>query len=580
MSWRAWRSTARPLIVVDFGTATNFDVVNARGEFVGGAIAPGLMLAAEALVSRAARLSRVEIVRPKDAIGRNTVTNIQSGVVYGYAGLVDGLVERMRRELDGDVRVVATGGSRSRCARSCQSLQEVNAEPAARGAAHDLGAGESGRCAARRLTAVDTRRGAHPYTQPLNTVCSSEAVLYIRGLGGSAGPRRIRRMGMWVGRGRKARAAYGFDDIALVPGALTINPNEVDISWELCGRRFEIPIIAAAMDGVVSPALAIEMGRLGGLAVLNLEGIFSRYENPDAVLDRITSASLEEATKIIQGIYGEPIKEELIHKRISEIKKGGGPVVVSSIPQRAERFAKIAEEAGADFFVVQSTVTTARHVATEYTPVDLKQLKKHLSIPLIVGNVVTYEACLELMETGVDALLIGVGPGAACTSREVLGARRAPGHRHRRLRGGARLLLQADRPLRADHHRRRHDDGRRHLQGARLRRRRGHDRLRLRARQGGARPRLSLGHGDAALEPAARDAHPRRASPARSSRSSSGPPSPRTARSTWSARSAPAWARSARADIRELQQTELIIAPSIKTEGKVFQRAQKLGAPR
>src|SRR5215831_12481393 len=139
------------------------------------------------------------------------------------------------------------------------------------------------------------------------------------------------------------------------------------------------------------------MGRLGGLAVLNLEGIFSRYENPDAVLDRITSASLEEATKIIQGIYGEPIKAELIHNRITEIKKGGGPVVVSSIPQRAERSAKIAEEAGADFFVVQSTVTTARHVATEYQPVDLRQLKRHLAIPLIVGNVVTYEACLELM---------------------------------------------------------------------------------------------------------------------------------------------------------------------------------------
>ena len=136
------------------------------------------------------------------------------------------------------------------------------------------------------------------------------------------------------------------------------------------------------MDGVVSPKLAIEMGRLGGLAVLNLEGIFSRYENPDEVLDRITSASLEEATKIIQGIYGEPIKEELIHKRISEIKKGGGPVMVSAIPQRAERFAKIAEEAGADFFVVQSTVTTARHVASEYTPMDLRELKKHLSIPL------------------------------------------------------------------------------------------------------------------------------------------------------------------------------------------------------
>src|SRR6059036_410350 len=228
-------------------------------------------------------------------------------------------------------------------------------------------------------------------------------------------------MGMWVGRGRKARVAYGFDDIALVPGTVTINPNEVDISWELCGHHFELPIIAAAMDGVVSPGLAIEMGRLGGLAVLNLEGIFSRYANPDDVLDRIVSASQEEATKIIQSIYGEPIKEELIHQRIRAIKKGGGPAVVSSIPQRAERFGQIAQEAGADIFVVQSTVTTARHVATEYTPVDFRALKKQLAIPLIIGNCVTYEACLELMQSGVDALLIGVGPGAACTSREVLG---------------------------------------------------------------------------------------------------------------------------------------------------------------
>src|SRR5262249_2114912 len=228
-------------------------------------------------------------------------------------------------------------------------------------------------------------------------------------------------MGMWVGRGRKARVAYGFDDIALVPGAVTVNPNEVDITWELCSRRFDLPIIAAAMDGVVGPRLAVEMGRLGGLAVLNLEGIFSRYENPEDVLDHIVSASQEEATKIIQGIYGEPIKEELIHRRISEIKKGGTAVAVSSIPQRAERFAQIAQEAGADVFVVQSTVTTARHIATEYTPVDLRQLKKQLAIPLIIGNVVTYEACLELMACGADALLIGVGPGAACTSREVLG---------------------------------------------------------------------------------------------------------------------------------------------------------------
>jgi len=226
---------------------------------------------------------------------------------------------------------------------------------------------------------------------------------------------------MWIGRGRKARIAYGFDDIALVPGTLTVNPSEVDVSWELCGRRVELPIVAAAMDGVSDPRFAIEMGRLGGMAVLNLEGIQTRYESPDEVVERIISSTQEEATRIIQSIYGEPIKEELVHRRVTEIKKGGGTVVVSSIPQRAMRFAKLAEEAGADFFVVQSTVTTARHVATEYEPLDFRKLKRHLAIPLIVGNCVTYEATLELMQTGVDALLIGVGPGAACTTREVLG---------------------------------------------------------------------------------------------------------------------------------------------------------------
>ena len=228
-------------------------------------------------------------------------------------------------------------------------------------------------------------------------------------------------MGMWVGRGRKARVAYGFDDIALVPGTVTVNPNEVDVSWELCGRRIELPILAAAMDGVSDPRFAIEMGRLGGMAVLNLEGIQTRYENPDEVVEQIISSSVEESTRIIQSIYGEPIKEDLVHRRVSEIKKGGGLVVVSSIPQRANRFAKLAEEAGADFFVVQSTVTTARHVATEYEPLDFRKLKRELAIPLIVGNCVTFEATLELMQAGASGILVGVGPGAACTSREVLG---------------------------------------------------------------------------------------------------------------------------------------------------------------
>jgi len=386
-------------------------------------------------------------------------------------------------------------------------------------------------------------------------------------------------MGMWVGRGRKARAAYGFDDIALVPGALTVNPNEVDISWELSGRRFEIPIIAAAMDGVVGPGLAIEMGRLGGLAVLNLEGIFSRYANPDEVLDRIVSAGQEEATKIIQSIYGEPIKEELIHKRIAEIKKGGGAVAVSSIPQRAERFGQIAQEAGADLFVVQSTVTTARHIATEYVPLDFRKLKRSLALPLIVGNVVTYEACLELIECGVDALLIGVGPGAACTSREVLGVgvpqvtatadsaaardfaykktgRYVPiitdggmttgGDVCKALASGADAVMIGSAFARATE-----APGRGYHWGMAT----PHQNLprgtRIRVGVAGSLEQILFGPAfteDGTLNLVG---------------------AIRTCMGSVGARS-----------IRELQLTELIIAPAIKTEGKVFQQAQKLGRPR
>jgi IMP dehydrogenase len=386
-------------------------------------------------------------------------------------------------------------------------------------------------------------------------------------------------MGMWVGRGRKARVAYGFDDIALVPGAVTVNPHEVDISWELCGRRFEIPIIAAAMDGVVGPRLAVEMGRLGGLAVLNLEGIFARYDNPNEVLDRIVSASQDEATKIIQSIYGEPIKEALIHERIAEIKKGGGTVAVSSIPQRAERFAQIAQEAGADVFVVQSTVTTARHIATEYVPVDFALLKSQLAIPLIVGNVVTYEACLELMECGVDALLVGVGPGAACTSREVLGlgvpqvtatadsaaardffykktGRYVPvitdggmttgGDVCKALASGADAVMIGSAFARATE-----APGRGYHWGMAT----PHQNLprgtRIRVGVAGTLEQILFGPAfteDGTLNLVG---------------------AIRTCMGSVGAR-----------NIRELQLTELIIAPAIKTEGKVFQQAQKLGRPR
>jgi len=225
----------------------------------------------------------------------------------------------------------------------------------------------------------------------------------------------------FIGVNRKARRCYGFDEIALVPGNVTINPNEVDTSWSIGGKKYRVPILAAAMDGVVDVRFAIAMGKLGGLAVLNLEGVQTRYENPEEVLDRIAKASPEEATKLVQGIYVQPIKEDLVSRRIEEIARAKVPAIVSAIPQRAERFGAIAQEAGAEIFVVQSTVTTVTHVSKEYKALDFAKFCRKMKIPVVVGNCVTYEVALELMATGAAALLVGIGPGAACTTRGVLG---------------------------------------------------------------------------------------------------------------------------------------------------------------
>jgi IMP dehydrogenase len=231
---------------------------------------------------------------------------------------------------------------------------------------------------------------------------------------------------MWIGRNRKARVTYGFDEIALVPGEVTINPNEVDTSFKIPRKdgttiELEIPIIASAMDGVTDVAFCIEMGKLGGLGVINLEGIQTRYANPADVLDQIVKAGTAEVTALIQKCYTEPIQEELIAKRIRELKAGGVLAAVSSIPQRAERFGCIAQEAGADIFVVQSTVSTVKHISTEYKSLELAGFCKKMNIPVIIGNAVTYNVTRELMGCGVAGVLIGVGPGAACTSRGVLG---------------------------------------------------------------------------------------------------------------------------------------------------------------
>lgn len=228
-------------------------------------------------------------------------------------------------------------------------------------------------------------------------------------------------MGMWIGRNRKARVTYGFDEIALVPGRVTRNPNEVDTSIGVGDLTFKIPIMASAMDGVVDVKFAVAMGKLGGIAVLNLEGVQTRYDDPSDVLAKIATANKEESTHLIQQLYVPDIKEELISKRIKEIKSHGVPAVVSSIPQKAQRYGQIAQEAGADIFVVQSTVSTVEHISTEYETLDLAKFCKDMKIPVIVGNAVTYQVVLDLMQAGVDGVLIGVGPGAACTTRGVLG---------------------------------------------------------------------------------------------------------------------------------------------------------------
>ena len=233
-------------------------------------------------------------------------------------------------------------------------------------------------------------------------------------------------MGMWIGRNRKARVTYGFDEIALVPGRITINPNEVDIRFRLQHKNaapleLKIPILASAMDGVVDVRFAVAMSKLGGLAVLNLEGVQTRYKNPREVLQKIVETDQSEVTALLQKIYQEPVQPDLIAARIRQIKDGGAIAAVSSIPQRAAEFGPIAEEAGADVFVVQSTVSTARHISSEYKSLDLEKFCREMRLPVIVGNTVGYEVTFEVMECGPAAVLVGVGPGAACTSRGVLG---------------------------------------------------------------------------------------------------------------------------------------------------------------
>jgi IMP dehydrogenase len=221
--------------------------------------------------------------------------------------------------------------------------------------------------------------------------------------------------------GKSGRRAYGFDDIAIVPSRRTRDPEDVDITWEIDAFKFQLPLMASAMDGVVSPATAIEIGRLGGVGVLNLEGLWTRYEDPESLFEEISKLDVEKATARMQQIYMEPIKTELVAQRIREINAAGVTSCASVTPQRTESLAKAILDAELDLLVIQGTVVSAEHVSKTVEPLNLKKFVREIDIPVIVGGCASYQAALHLMRTGAAGVLVGVGPGHACTTRAVLG---------------------------------------------------------------------------------------------------------------------------------------------------------------
>jgi IMP dehydrogenase len=225
-----------------------------------------------------------------------------------------------------------------------------------------------------------------------------------------------------IGRGKTARRAYGIDEIALVPGGKTLDPNVADTFWEIGGIRREIPIIASAMDGVIDVDMAVKLSDLGALGVINLDGIQTRYDDPTPILEKIASVGVTEFVALMQELYAEPVKPELIKKRILEIKEKGGIACASSIPINAFKYGAIAAEAGCDLFFLQSTVVSTTHIAAEgLVALDLAKFCHEMPIPVLMGNCVTYDVTLELLRAGAAGVLVGIGPGAACTSRGVLG---------------------------------------------------------------------------------------------------------------------------------------------------------------
>ncbi len=224
-----------------------------------------------------------------------------------------------------------------------------------------------------------------------------------------------------IGKGKVARRSYGFDEVAIVPSRRTRDPDDVDISWQIDAYTFALPMMASAMDAAVSPATAAEIGRLGGLACLNLEGLWTRYDEPESVYEEIASLPDEKATRRLQELYREPVKEELIARRVGEVKGSGVVSAASLTPQRVERYARLVVEAGLDVLVIQGTVVSAEHVSSQSQPLNLKEFIARFELPVIVGGCASYTTALHLMRTGAVGVLVGVGPGNACTTRGVLG---------------------------------------------------------------------------------------------------------------------------------------------------------------
>ena len=381
-----------------------------------------------------------------------------------------------------------------------------------------------------------------------------------------------------IGIGKSGRRAYGFDDIAIVPSRRTRDPEDVDISWEIDAFRFDLPLMAAAMDGVVSPATAIEIGRLGGVGVLNLEGLWTRYEDPEPLFEEIAKLDTDKATARMQQIYAEPIKPELVtpahprdqgrrRRRRARRSRRSAP---SSSPRRIL-------DAELDLLVIQGTVVSAEHVSKTVEPLNLKRFIRELDIPVIVGGCASYQAALHLMRTGAAGVLVGVGPGHACTTRGVLGIGVPAGHRHRRRRRRPHAPPRRDRRVRPRHRRRRHGHRRRHRQGHRLRRRRGDDRLAARRGRTRRRARATTGAWPPSIPrcPAAPGCRP-------SIRGTLeeilvGPAHENDGRLNLFGALRTSMATCGYETVKEFQKAEVMVAPALQTEGKSLQRSQGVG---